>query len=433
MSFRPSSEHAGGGGTAETGANGTATWTLPISRTEFVVMLASIMALSALAIDTMLPALDAMGRDLGVTNENRTQLVIILFLFSVGVGSVIHGPLSDRYGRRPVLLVSLLLYAVTALGCVMAQDFATLLALRVAQGVACAAGNVITIAIIRDRLSGDAMARMTSTIFMVFMIVPVIAPTLGQFILTFGDWRTIFLLLAMASIAMTLWVLRRLPETRDPANIVPLTLPTILSGWGEVMRHRSAMGYMTAAALIQGGLYGFLASGPQIFRHVFHAPDLFPTAFAAIAITMACTNFLNSRIVMRFGARRVGHTAVCVFILLGSAQLIMALFATPTILGFIVPVALGISMVGLIGSNFSSIAMTPFGHIAGTASSFQSAVRTACGAIIGGAIGHAFNNSFVPLAAGFVGCGIAALIGVLIAERGRLFTRPGTAGHTPVP
>ena len=405
-----------------------------IGRTELVWMLALLMALNALAIDAMLPALAALGDGLGVRDINDTQFVITVFLGGMGAGAIAYGPLSDRYGRRPVTLAALTLYIFCALGCALVDDFETLVALRFIQGIASASSGVVCIAIVRDRMQGDAMARMVSTIFMVFMIVPVIAPSIGQLVLWVGNWREIFLLLAIMGCAMAGWVWARLPETLDPQNALPLNPASIWAACATVVRNRHALLYTLAGALIVGGMYGFLSASAQLFTAIMGDPDLFPVAFAGVAITMASTNFLNSRIVMRFGARRVSHSAIFAFITLGAVQVALAEWGVhgggvPPLLTLAV-LALNLSMLGLIGSNLSAIAMTPFGAIAGTASSFQNTVRTSSGAIIGGFIGQQFDGTPVPMALGFLVCGLAALTCILIAEKGRLFTRPGT---TPTP
>ncbi len=402
---------------------------LPLPRREFVAMMAAIMALNALAIDTMLPALQIIGEQLGEPDPNRRQLVLSAFLFGLAFGAVIHGPLSDRFGRRPVMLGALGAYVLLAAACGFAPDFTSLLVFRFLLGLASAGMSVLPISVIRDRFVGDEMAQLMSTIFLVFMIVPIIAPSIGQFILLFAEWRWIFLVLAAMGTLMAFWVWKRLPETMDPADAVPLQAGRLLREWWQIATHRAATSYMVAAAVAHGALYGYLNSGPQLFRDAFHAEEMFPLAFAAVALTMASTNFLNSRIVRRFGARRVSHTALITYILLGLTQLSIALIAPHSIPLFLVGIALNMAMIGLIGSNFGAISMEPFGHVAGSASSFGTAMRTLIATAIGGGIGLLFNGTAVPMAVGFTLCGITALLLVLFAERGRLFTRPGTARH----
>jgi MFS transporter, DHA1 family, multidrug resistance protein len=397
-----------------------------IGRVELMFMLSLLMALNALAIDAMLPALTALGLGLGVRDTNTTQFVITAFLFGLGCGSVAHGPLSDRFGRRAVILGALIVYVCCAFGCALVSDFQTLVVLRFVQGVASAASSVVGIAIVRDRMSGDQMARMTSTMYMIFMIVPVIAPSIGQLVLWIGGWREIFLLLAIMGILMASWVWWRLPETLNPANVIALDGRTIIQAWGQVARNRHAVLYTMGGALVLGALYGFLSASSQLFAALLGSADLFPIAFAGVALAMASTNFLNSRIVERFGARRVSHTAVLIFILLGGLQFGLALCAQAPLSLVLSALAVNLSMVGLIGANMSAIAMTPFGHIAGTASSFQNSVRTITGTAIGAFIGQRFDGTAAPMSLGFLLCGLAALGCIFAAEHGKLFTRPRT-------
>lgn len=401
---------------------------LPLPRGEFVVMMAAIMAINALAIDSMLPALAAIGADLGVARANSLQLIIAGYLFANAVGSLFAGPLADRFGRRPVLLGSMAICLLCALASGVAASFGFLVAVRILHGFISAALAVLAMSIVRDRYSGDTMARLVSTISIIFMIVPVIAPTLGQVVLAIASWRTIFHVLAGGTGLVLIWVLLRLPETMLPANRQRINPASIARNWRRVATDRTGAGYAVAAGIALGGLFGFLTSSPQIFADVFRAPDLFPVAFAVVAGTMAVANYFNSRIVERFGARRVSHSALIAYILFGAGQLILSWTTGggPMLL-FLALVALNMGMVGFTGANFSAIAMEPFGDIAGTASSFQNFVRMGLGALIGGMTGQRFDGTIEPLAEGFLVCGLLSMGCVLWAERGRLFTRPRRA------
>lgn len=398
---------------------------------EMVAMMAALMALNALAIDAMLPALPAIGASLDVGASNDRQFIISVYLIGLGLGSLLHGPLADRFGRRPVVLCALAGYVVSALVAGLAPTFPLLLAMRLCHGLFGAAMGVVAMAIVRDRSSGDEMARLMSMIFIVFMAVPVIAPTVGQAVLTFASWRWIFLLLAAMGTIMAIWVWHRLPETLDPSDKTPIHVGSLARTWGRIATHRSAGGYVLASGIATGAMFGFLNSSQQIFDKVFGKADIFPIAFACVAGTMAVANFSNSRIVLRFGARRVSQTALLAFIGISLTQWLAAGMGE-TMITFLVLIALNMSMVGFIGANFSSIAMEPFGHAAGAASSFQNAARTLLSAGIGAGIGQMFDGTTVPLAIGFLTCGIIALLVVLWAERGRLFTRPNPP-HRPVP
>lgn len=398
---------------------------------ELTIMMASLMALNALAIDSMLPAFPAMAQGLNVTDPNQIQYIISVFLAGTGIGALIYGPLSDRYGRKPILLIATIGAAVFSLACSIAPNFEMMLAMRFAHGLLAAAMGVLVISVIRDQFEGDAMARRMSTIFLIFMIVPIIAPTIGQMVLLFSGWRMIFDLMAFMAVAAAIWVYLRLPETLAPENVIPIEPHALAKAWKVVVLHRNAAGYMIGAGIVQGALFGYLNSSQQMFDKVFDAADFFTIGFAIIAIGIAVSNFTNSRIVERFGARRVSHTALLTFIILGALQLLAARVAPTSLPLFLLLLTGNMAMIGFISSNFSSIAMTPFGHVAGAASSFQTFVRTALAASLGAVIGQQFDGSVFPVALGFLGCGVAALILVLWCEKGRLFTRPGTTQPLP--
>ena len=398
---------------------------------ELTIMMASLMALNALAIDSMLPAFPAMAQGLKVTDPNQIQYIISVFLAGTGIGALIYGPLSDRYGRKPILLIAIIGAAVFSLACSITPDFEMMLVMRFAHGLLAAAMGVLVISVIRDQFEGDAMARRMSTVFLIFMIVPIIAPTIGQMVLLFAGWRTIFDLMAFMAVAAAIWVYLRLPETLAPENVIPIEPHALAKAWKAVVLHRNAAGYMIGAGIVQGALFGYLNSSQQMFDKVFNAADFFTIGFAIIAIGIAVSNFTNSRIVERFGARRVSHTALLTFITLGALQLVAAQFAPKSMPLFLVLLTGNMAMIGFIGSNFSSIAMTPFGHVAGAASSFQTFVRTGLAASLGAIIGQQFDGSVFPVALGFLCCGLAALTLVLWCEKGKLFTRPGTTQPIP--
>jgi MFS transporter, DHA1 family, multidrug resistance protein len=398
---------------------------------ELTVMMASLMALNALAIDSMLPAFPAMVGTLSLADPNSIQFVISIFLLGTGIGALFHGPLSDRFGRKPILLIATVGAAVFSLACSLSPDFEMLLAMRFCHGLMAAAMGVLVVSVIRDQFDGDAMARRMSTIFLIFMIVPIIAPTIGQLILLFAEWRTIFDLMAFMGVLAALWVYYRLPETLRPENVIPIEPHALAKAWSKVLFHRNAAGYMIGAGIVQGALFGYLNSSPQMFDEVFNAADFFTIGFAIVAIGIAVSNFTNARIVERFGARRVSQTALVTFIVLGALQVAAAELAPTSLPLFLTLLTANMAMVGFIGSNFSSIAMTPFGDVAGAASSFQSFVKTLLAAGIGALIGQQFDGSVVPVAAGFLVCGLIALALVLWCEKGRLFTRPGTTPNVP--
>jgi len=404
----------------------------PLGTRELVAMMASLMALNALAIDSILPAFPALGEAFGIIDPNRRQYVITSYLMGMGIGSLFYGPIGDRVGRKPVLILSTVFYVIFGLACALAPDFETFLVLRFAQGFAAAAMGVLVVSVIRDIFSGDRMASFMSIIFIVFMAVPVIAPTIGQLILYFAEWRFIFVLLAVMGTAVGVWVWLRLPETLRPEHVIPIRLDVIGNIWFKVVFNRTGFGHVAASGMVMGAIFGFLNSSQQIFADVFGAQDIFPYAFAAVAGAMAVSNWFNSRIVERYGARRVSQSALFAFLVLSSLQIGAALLPDEPMALFLVIVALNMAMVGFIGANFGSIAMEPFGAMAGAASSFQMAFRTVLGAVIGALVGQAFDGSTLPMAIGFFSCGVASLAIIFWAENGKLFRRPGTCPKSPM-
>lgn len=390
---------------------------------EFVGLMAALMAMTALAIDAMLPALPAIAADLGVVDPNARQWVIAAFMFGFGAGQLIHGPLADRYGRRPVLLISLALGVGFNLLAALAPTYTLLLTARVAAGLATASSRVLTTSIVRDRVSGDQMARTMSLIAIVFMVVPIAAPNLGQLILWIAPWRWIFGMLAGAGLILLIWAGVRLPETLDPSNRLPLSLGRIGTSFRFVLTHRLAIGYTAASTLLQAGLMGFLLSVQQILEVQFRAAHLFGLVFAAMAGPMALASLFNSRMVVRLGSRLVSHRAMIGYVLLAAAHLAIAIAGFETLTSFVVLQAAMMCCFSLAGANFGAIAMEEMGHLAGTASSVQAFIQTVFGTLIGAGIGQAFNGTTVPLYTGFTVCGIGALLCVAWAERGDLFRR----------
>ena len=393
----------------------------PTGFAEFVALVAALMALTALGIDSMLPALPAIGTALGVATENQRQFVITAFLLGFGIAQLVHGPLADRYGRRPVLIAALAAYVVTNLVAALAGSFMLLLVARFAGGLAIAASRVVTVALVRDCYSGRAMARVMSLAFMVFMAAPVLAPSFGQLILLMGSWRLIFVLIAAVSAAVLTWFALRMPETLAIEARQPLSVARLAAGWRTTLTDRCSIGYTLAATALLGALYGFINSVQQIVAALTGSDDLLVPVFIGVAGMMALANLLNSRIVMRLGTRRISHSALAVLILLSGIHLAIASGGYETIWSFAVLQAFAMACFGLATANFSAMAMENMGGIAGTASSVQGFITVTIGAIVGAAIGQGFDGSTVPLYRGFFVAGLIAFVIVAIVERGRLF------------
>lgn len=395
-----------------------------MGKREFIALMAMLMALNALAIDIMLPGLQEIGASLGVESENHRQYVISAYLLGFASAQLLYGPLSDRFGRRVPMFVGLGIYIVSALAAVVVPSFAALLALRFVQGIGSAAMRVITISIVRDVYGGRAMAEVMSLIMMVFMVVPVVAPGVGQVVMMFGDWHLIFVFMGVIAAMVGGWMYLRLPETLASEDVRPFTPASVLDGFRIVLTDRVALCYTLASTFIFGALFGFINSAQQIYVGIYGLGVWFPVAFAGVAAFMAFSSFVNARLVGRFGMRRLSHGALLGFLAINTLWLALTLASEGHLLpfpAFIILFALAMFQFGWIGSNFNSLAMEPLGHVAGTASSVLGFMGTAGGAVLGGLIGQAFNGTAVPLVAGFFCLSVVGLVFVLIAERGRLF------------
>lgn len=395
---------------------------------ETIAMMALVMALQALAIDAMLPALGDIARELAVTDPNKRQLVVGSFLLASGFASLVPGSLADRYGRRPILLGCIGIYVFFSVACAMATSFPALLALRVAQAMGCGGLAVLPPAIIRDRFAGDQMAKQMSIISVVFMVVPMLAPSIGQVVLLFAGWRWIFVFLAVMGCVMAAWVSIRLPETLHPEYRQPIRPRSILVNMIGAASNRSSIGYVIGSALTFGAMIGYVNCSQQLVGEHFGAGPLFPLLFGLSALMMAVANFSNSRIVERFGARRVSHTAVLAFIAVGLLQIWISSWPGQTLWQFMPLIVTSMILIGFISANFSSIALQPFERTAGSASSMQAFLRTAIGSMIGIVVGQAYDGTAAPLAVAFLATGVLSLAFVLFSEKGKLFRRLHPAG-----
>jgi DHA1 family bicyclomycin/chloramphenicol resistance-like MFS transporter len=397
---------------------------LPLSFPEFVMMMAASMSLYAMAIDTMLPSLPKIGVDFAVADENQLQYIIILFMGGGGLGQVLYGPLADRFGRRPVILWGMALYVCVAILASVASSLEMLLGIRLLQGLVAAAVSVIPRSIMRDRYAGAEMAKVMSITFIVFLIVPVIAPTVGQALLLIMPWRGIFLVLGCMACLVGLWVGLRLPETLDPANRRSLHPVHMMEAAWHVVTERTSIGYSLASTLMIGGLMAYISTLPQIFAVAFQAPALMPAIFALCAGTMAVMSVFNARFVERLGMRAVSHGALIGYVCFCGIHTLVAATGHESLLLFGILQGVTMGCFSLAASNFNAIAMFHMGKLAGSASSIQGLITLVGGALIGSLIGHQWNGHVTFLPAGGLVCGAIALILVLVVEKGKLFSDP---------
>ncbi|MFK0683138.1 multidrug effflux MFS transporter [Ochrobactrum sp. BD67] len=392
-------------------------------RGEFIALIAAIMAINALAVDVMLPGLPQIGASLGIQSENHVQFVITAYLLGFGVSQLFYGPLSDRFGRRLPLFGGLAIYIAAALAAAVVTDFTTLIVLRVLQGLGAAGTRVIAVSVVRDKFAGRQMAEVMSLVTMVFMILPVVAPATGQLIMLFGEWHLIFLSMAVMALIVGIWAFLRLPETLPVSNRRPLTIKSVIGGFGIVLSNRVALFYTLGTSFILGALFGYINSAQQIFVEIYKLGALFPVAFAAVAMTLALASFLNSRLVGRFGMRRISQTMLLVFTGFSLLWMVLSVMMEgpvpfPILMAIYMTIMFSFS---LVTANFNALAMEPLGEVAGTASSVLGFAQTVIGAALGAVIGQSFDGTTTPVATGYCVLGFVALGCVLIAERGRLF------------
>ena len=406
------------------------------SRLEFIALIASITMLIAFAIDAMLPALPAIGESLGIADETRWSLVITFFTGGFGIAQLFIGTLSDRFGRRKLLLASLVAYAGFSVLAAFAQSFELLLGARMLQGAAAAGGRVIAQSVVRDRFTGRDMAQVMSLSAAVFMAAPILAPSMGTVILWVAPWRWIFIVLGGLGGVAFLWSLLRLPETLPPAHRRAITPRNVIASARIVLADRQSVGYSIGTACLTVAIMGFLTSVQLVFSEVLHRGDFLPLGFAIIAGTMMMASLVNARIVMRFGMRRIGHAALIAFTLLGVVHAIVALTGHETLVTFVFLQAVMMGSFSLTAANFGAMAMEKMGEVAGTASSLQGSFASVVGAVGGAVIGQSFDGTTLPLYVGVVVAGLIALAAVFVAEGGRLFVvrhvpesnLPGTHG-----
>ncbi len=387
---------------------------------EFIALIASLMSIQALAVDAMLPAFPAIIEALHVRDANRVQWVLSAYMIGLGFGQLLWGTLSDRFGRRAILLVGIAAYFAAALACALAATLPALMFWRFLHGIAAASVTVCR-SVIRDLYQGRQMARVLSLTFVVFLLMPMLAPSLGAAILLAAGWRTIFSVCAMLAAAVFFWALVRLPETLHAEYRSALSASQIKSAARLVLTNRSSLCYSLAVTAIFGSLLTYVATVQQIFSVTFARASLMPRIFALCAGMMGLAAFLNSRIVERLGMRMISHSALLALIFISGVHVLVVLAGLENLWTFAILQAATMACTGLASSNFGAMAMEPLGSVAGIAASLQGFISILGAAVIGAALGRLFHGTTLPLAGGTFVCALCALALVLLAEKGKLF------------
>ena len=390
-----------------------------IGNSEFIALMALLMSLIALAIDTMLPALSVIGGELGVSDANHNQLIISIFILGMALGQVFYGPLSDTTGRKPAIYLGTVIFM---LGCVIslfASSFSIMLAGRLLQGLGIAGIRIVIMALIRDKYEGREMAKVMSFIMTLFILVPIIAPAIGQAIVSFSHWRVIFIFFLLLAVISSFWFYLRQPETLSIDKRVPLSLSRVLSATMEVCSNRIALGYTLINGFINGVFLAFLTTSPQILQEQYQLGIKFPLYFALLAIAVGVATFFNGKIVMRYGMRLLCHRALYGLFILSVLFCFPAFSYNghPPLWSFIGFLMISLLCVGFVFSNLNAMAMQPLGHIAGVGAAVIGFLSTLMSVPIAIYIGHSYNGTIIPLLLGFIVCSLAGIVLAIWTER----------------
>lgn len=391
---------------------------------EFTLLMALMMSVVAISIDALLPALGLIGAEFGVTRANQTQLIISCIFGGMAVGQLIAGPLSDALGRKPVLYAGLALYLVGGLVCYIADSFTLLLAGRVIQGLGVSAPYVTAVSVVRDKYSGRDMAKVMSLVMMIFIMVPAIAPSLGQAIMHVADWRAIFLLYIAYAALIGSWIALRLEETLPKELRIKLRLAAFWHGARYVLGNRTTTLYMLCMGLVFGSFIGYLGASQQIFQDQFQTGEAFSLYFGGLALVFGAASLVNAKIVVRCGMRRICRTAISVVICAAAILLALHLVIEVTLPVFLVYATVTFFSFGVMFGNINAIAMEPMGEVAGMASAIIGAASSVISLMLGTMIGQMYDNTLVPILGGFFVCGALTFALMTIEQRHH---RPGAA------
>jgi DHA1 family bicyclomycin/chloramphenicol resistance-like MFS transporter len=386
---------------------------------EFVVLMALIISMVALSIDTMLPALPEIASDLGVTQVNDSQYVISILFAGMAVGQMIFGPMSDSVGRKKAINLGFATFIVGCLVSLFATSFTTMLIGRFLQGLGAAGPRVVSIALVRDRYEGREMARVMSFVMTIFILVPVIAPAVGQVILIFSDWRGIFLLFLVLSVIALVWFNCRQPETLTVDKRIKFSFEQILIGIKKIFTLPAAIGYTVASGIIFGAFLGYLSSSQQILQVQYALGDQFALYFGVLAVALGVASLVNANLVMRFGMRRLSQGATVSIVVLSVPFYFVAQYyaGNPPLLQVMIYLLVVFFFIGILFGNLNALAMEPLGSIAGLGAAVVGSLSTLISVALGVAISSAYDGTILPLVSGFALLGISCLVVMALTEK----------------
>lgn len=387
-------------------------------KSEFVALMASLMSIVALSIDALLPALPQIGESLGVTNPNNNQLLITMIFLGLGFGQLIFGPLSDSFGRKPIVYIGFLVFIIASIICVTTKSFEMMILGRVLQGVGLSSPRSLSISMIRDEFSGDYMAKILSIVVMFFILVPVIAPTLGQFLINLFNWESVFYFNLIFGIIIMIWFWLRQPETLEKKNRITFTSHLFIDGTKEFFKHKEAVAYTLVSGFVTGSFMVYLSTSQQIFQEQYNLADMFPYIFASLAISVGLSTFFNSRFVVKYGMLRIAYVSCIAYAAISIIYVILFWSGkNPNIFILLSFFALQFFAVGFLFGNLRALAMEPLGHIAGIGAAINGFISTVMAVPIANYIGSFVKTSVLPLFIGFSIFGLLSLLVFIIIKR----------------
>lgn len=386
---------------------------------EFVALMASLMSIVALSIDALLPALPQIGDHLGVTDINQNQKLVTMIFLGLGIGQLIFGPLSDSFGRKPIVYSGFLLFVIASYICLTTKSFEVMVFGRVLQGVGLASPRTMSIAMVRDSYSGNFMAKILSIVVMVFILVPVIAPTLGQFLLNYYDWQSIFYVNLIFGLIVMVWFWLRQPETLKSKHKIAFSGMLFINGTKEFFKHKPAVAFTLVSGFITGSFMVYLSTAQQIFEQQYNLADKFPMIFASLAIAVGLATYLNSRFVVKFGMWKIAYLATIAYVLISLLYIVLYSNGNnPSIEVLVGFFAIQFFSIGFLFGNLRALAMQPLGHIAGIGAAINGFISTVMAVPIANYIGSFVNNSVLPL---FIGFSFFGFLSFLVFLRLKLY------------
>jgi len=385
---------------------------------EFIALMAALMSIVALAIDALLPAISNIGADINSLDSTDNQMLVTMIFLGLGLGQLFFGPLSDCYGRKPVVYAGFILFLLASIVCLYAPSLEVMVLGRILQGIGLSAPRTISISIIRDTYEGDYMAKIMSFVVAFFILVPVVAPAIGKIILDSFGWKGIFYVQLIFALIIALWFWKRQPETLHPEFKIPFSGHVFVDGLKEFIRHKETVAFTITSGLVTGAFLVYLSSAQHIFEDQYALKEVFPYIFAGLAISIGLSTFLNGTLVMRFGMRKLSFMATLAFTII--ALLYTVLFfnsPNPSIYVLVAFLSAQFFCLGFMWGNFRSIAMEPIGHIAGIGAAINGFVSTIFAIPIATFIGEFVKNSVWPLFAGLAVCGLFSVLIFMLVRR----------------